>query len=225
MPIETGLKNVANRRGLRTCSLVSTAAGQGWTLELYELAEPIPAHCHKRRKQLTIVAEGELTVVHGADSHLLRAGQLKIIEPGELHALIPHTATRFLAIDLPGAFPADFLPALSADPFGRRLDRGSYAIYELLPGVETGGKWSVALLEIQDSPRHFHRIEKEIFVVVAGRLEIELGDTRQQMGPAGAVEVDPERVHRLRSVGDQPVRVLCFNFPAFDPADLHILTD
>lgn len=85
----------------------------------------------------------------------------------------------------------------------------------------TGEKWGVALLEIQNSPKHFHRIEREIFVVVGGKLDIEIDGVHRTLGVGESIVISPNQVHQLRSAHQEPVRVLCFSFPAFDPADMY----
>ena len=33
----------------------------------------------------------------------------------------------------------------------------------------------------------------------------------------------PSQIHKLKSALDEPVRVLCFSFPAFDPKDMYLV--
>jgi len=106
--------------------------------------------------------------------------------------------------------------------FGPRIDLGSYAVHEFLPGIATGEKWSIALIEIDDSPRHFHKIEKELFVVVEGVLDIEVDRVRHILHTGQSIEILPGKIHKLQSAGVVAVRVLCISFPAFNPSDMYI---
>lgn len=221
--------------------LIPPEAGVGWNFEFFELAEAIPAHYHKLQRQIILVADGKLKVCCDNQAPIaLQKSDLIHINPGVIHALIPERSSRFFAIDLPGfAFhedvfygvpetkpqwipsQSDYLPHLDSDYFGPKIDAGDYAAYEIVPGHATDKRWSVALLEIHDSPKHFHLIEKEIFIVVSGNLDIEIDGAHQILATGDFVVIYPTTVHQLRSAGHQPVRVLCFNFPAFDPLDMH----
>ena len=100
---------------------------------------------------------------------------------------------------------------------------GNYTVYNLVTGGETNNKWSAALLEITDSPRHFHTIETELFIVISGELAIEIDGVQIKIKPGESVRITPGTIHHLQSAQQGPVRVLCLNFPAFDPADMHLI--
>lgn len=223
--------------------VVPPEAEQGWKLELFELGEAIQPHYHKIQRQLILVTEGELQAFYGNEKPItLHSGELIYVDPGIIHSLIPKETARFFSIDLPGfKFPEDVyhdvpmttpkwdpsdsepLPLLDPKFFGSRIDAGEYGVYELIPGNKTGGKWSSALLDIDDSPKHFHRIEREIFVVVNGELDIEIDGIHHILAKGEFVVIHPGRVHRLKSAKSYPVRILCFNFPAFDPKDHYLV--
>jgi uncharacterized cupin superfamily protein len=52
------------------------------------------------------------------------------------------------------------------------------------------------------SRRHFHERQQELYLVIQGELEFELGDARQTFGPGGLVRVDPPTVRSLRNTSD-----------------------
>lgn len=224
--------------------LVPPAALQDWKLELYELAEAIPSHHHKIQRQFILAADGEVKIAFPNEQIVLQSGQLVQIEPGIVHSIIPIGRAQFFAIDLPGFnYPEDVfeeeslgqeewkginskkLPKVDPKYFGKPCPAGSYLVYNLIGGESTEKKWSVALLEINDSPRHFHKIEKEIFIVVNGVLDIEIDGKQQLFGAGEAITISPGSIHQLKSTGEMPVRVLCFNFPAFDPSDMYTVCD
>lgn len=224
-------------------SLVPPEAAQGWKIELFELSRAIPSHYHKIRRQILLVAEGELSVVAGnGESTILKTGELLVIDPGTLHSVNPIGTARFFDIDFPGFhFPEDVFddvpqetyvwspplnkvfPALDSKYFGAKLDQGEYGVYEIANGDVSLQKWSLALLEIGNSPKHFHRIEKEIFIVTEGLLNIEIEGECKLLKAGELIEVFPGQTHQLKSALDEPVRVLCFNFPAFDPKDMYLV--
>lgn len=220
--------------------LVPPEAGQGWKIELFELSRAIPSHYHKIRRQILLVAEGELSVVIGNGKPIiLQSGELVVIDPGTLHSVSPVGTARFFDIDFPGFhFPEDVFDDVPKetyawrsplnkifhmlDPkyFGAKLDLGEYGVYEIANGELSQQKWSLALLEIGSSPKHFHRIEKEIFIVAEGVLDIEIDGECKLLKAGELIEIFPGQIHQLKTAIGEPVRVLCFSFPAFDPKDM-----
>lgn len=211
-------------------SLVPAEAAQGWRIDLLELSRAIPSHYHKMRRQIFLVAEGELSVsVENREPTILKSGQLMVIDSGNLHSLHPIGTSRFFDIDFPGFhFPEDLFnknpPILDPKYFGAKLDLGEYSVYEIANGNLSLQKWSVALLEIGNSPKHFHRIEKEVFIVAQGVLDIEIDGECKLLKVGESIEIFPGQIHQLKSALDQLVRVLCFSFPAFDPKDMYFVS-
>ncbi|MES2345800.1 MAG: cupin domain-containing protein [Chlamydiota bacterium] len=222
-------------------SLVPPEARVGWKLELFCLSAPVSSHYHKIQKQWIVVVDGSLTAVCGRGKPtILQSSHILSIDPGTQHALIPEGTVRFFAIDLPAFdFPEDVFydnpegtfyftpfdmknsPPLLSQYFGERIDKG-YGVYNLVEGIATEDKWSAALVEIEDSShKHFHKIETEVFVVVQGTLNIEISGVQSIVEVGEAVTVHPGNVHQLKSAGNLPLRVLCFNFPAFNPEDIY----
>jgi mannose-6-phosphate isomerase-like protein (cupin superfamily) len=225
-------------------SLVPVEAALGWTIELFELSRLIAPHYHKIRRQIIVAADDVLSVVIGNDEPLLlKTGELIIIEPGTIHSLSSKGTARFFSLDFPGfCFPDDvfhnipnettswesfsnkLLQKLDSKYFGVKLDLGEYSVYEIANGAQSEQKWSLALLEIRNSPKHFHRIEKEIFIVVEGELVIIVDGESKRLKVGESIVIDPFKIHELKSGLQDPTRVLCFNFPAFDPKDM-VLVD
>lgn len=223
--------------------IVSLKANQGWKCELFELTEPIQAHYHKIQQQIVLVVDGELKAFLNNEETVLQKGEFLCVDPGVVHAFVPEGKVRFIVIDLPGfQFPedvfkgnppsaiskwsppaTDILPVLDPKFFKAPFINSNYSAYLLVDGKQTGMQWGAALLEIQDSPKHFHKIEKEFFVVVAGKLMIENDNSQQILMPGEFIMIHPQSIHRLKSATNEPVRVLCFSFPSFDPQDMYIV--
>ncbi|MCB1107746.1 MAG: cupin domain-containing protein [Chlamydiia bacterium] len=215
-------------------------AAQGWKVELFELSRSIPSHYHKIQRQILLVAEGKLSVSIGSEEVVtLGSGELIMVDPGNRHSLQPKGVARFFDISFPGIpFPEDVFEdtpkeryewvnsrdkvfdELDSKYFGARLDLEGYSAYELGSSEQ---KWSLALLEIQDSPKHFHQIEREVFIVAEGLLDIKIDNKPKLLGVGESIAVFPHQIHQPKSASDTPARVLCFNFPAFDPKDMHII--
>jgi mannose-6-phosphate isomerase-like protein (cupin superfamily) len=70
---------------------------------------------------------------------------------------------------------------------------------------------SVWLVEIApDTPGTPHRLTREeVFVVLAGRAEVRLGDELSYANAGDAIVVPPATPFALAPVGDEPLRALC----------------
>jgi quercetin dioxygenase-like cupin family protein len=49
------------------------------------------------------------------------------------------------------------------------------------------------------SRRHYHDRQQELYVVLSGEIEFELGDAKQTLGPGGVARVDAPVVRALRN--------------------------
>lgn len=223
--------------------LVPKDAHQGWKLEYFEITETIPTHYHKVQRQFIISLNGQLLVSYDKEKQAnLLPGEFVVIEPGVTHSLIPHARSQFLALDFPGfIYPEDVfynapseqipwrslaqtsLPSIDEKYFGKKIDNGNYSVYNIVTGNVTEGRWSAALIEFTKAPKHVHKIEKELFAVVYGTLDIVVDTQHHVLTEGELIAVLPGQIHELRSVNNTPVRVLCFNFPAFDPSDMHLI--
>lgn len=205
--------------------IVPIEAGQNWKLEFFQLSNPIESHHHRVQRQIIIVAEGELEAIYGTDgSKRVYKGDLVAVDPGISRSLIPKGKVQFFTLDISRFVypqPKERL-SLPETYFGPKITQDGYSVYELLKGNDTDQPWSVALLEIRTSPKHFHRIEREIFVVVEGTLQLDVDEVSHKVEVGGSFTVERGSVHQLFSATKSPVRVLCFNFPAFDPEDMNL---
>jgi len=69
-------------------------------------------------------------------------------------------------------------------------------------GVTEFGVNAVALPPGYTSRRHFHERQQELYLVLRGEIEFELGDARQTLGPGGLVRVDAPTVRSLRNTSE-----------------------
>lgn len=58
--------------------------------------------------------------------------------------------------------------------------------------------------------------EDEAFLVLDGRVEIAVGDSRQVYGPGDFVKIPNNAVHSFANVGEAPSRMLIVNWPGRD---------
>jgi uncharacterized cupin superfamily protein len=69
-------------------------------------------------------------------------------------------------------------------------------------GVTEFGVNAVVLPAGYTSRRHFHERQQELYLVVRGRIEFELGGQRHTLGPGGLARVDAPTVRSLRNTSD-----------------------
>lgn len=113
---------------------------------------------------------------------------------------------------------------------GRVLQVLGEAITVKIGGEQTGGRYAV-IEEVSpvDSgpPLHLHRHEDEVFYVVEGEIEFQLGDQRFRAKPGSTAFLPKDIPHTFRNVGTTPSKVHVVIIPArlvgfFE--DIHALT-
>lgn len=107
-----------------------------------------------------------------------------------------------------------------ADPF-TTLDGSTIRV---LLDAQLGGAGEQSLAEAtlapgQSTQRHFHARSEEIYVVLAGRGEMELDGDRRLVGPGDAVLIPPGSRHRIEAVAESELRFLCCCAPAYSDED------
>lgn len=76
---------------------------------------------------------------------------------------------------------------------------------------------SFHITEITDSVRHYHRTTAEVYYILEGTGQMELGEDVVDVSPGTVITISPGTRHRLRS--EKGVRTIVFGVPAFDPDD------
>ena len=62
--------------------------------------------------------------------------------------------------------------------------------------------------------KHLHRRARQLFFVLDGELQIELGTEVLTLGAGDAVEIEPAQAHRARNAGASPVSLLVISAPS-----------
>jgi mannose-6-phosphate isomerase-like protein (cupin superfamily) len=71
---------------------------------------------------------------------------------------------------------------------------------------------------------HHHSDQEEIYVVVAGRARIKLGDEVVELGTWDAVRVPPEMTRGMEG-GPEGAEILAFGAPSHENADAQMVSD
>jgi uncharacterized cupin superfamily protein len=69
-------------------------------------------------------------------------------------------------------------------------------------GVTEFGVNAIVIPPGYTSRRHFHERQQELYLVLSGEIEFELGDDRQTFGPGAMVRVDAPTVRSLRNTSE-----------------------
>jgi quercetin dioxygenase-like cupin family protein len=69
-------------------------------------------------------------------------------------------------------------------------------------------RWHLEPFPGDQAPAHVHESSDEAFCVLAGTLEVLVGDERRQFRQGEYVEIPAGTVHTFATVGDEPVTML-----------------
>ena len=58
--------------------------------------------------------------------------------------------------------------------------------------------------------RHFHQDMQEVFIILQGRVEMEVGDISSELDKGDAIFVEPKEIHKMTNVCDQDVEYIVF---------------
>src|SRR5919106_410136 len=195
-------------------------------------------HIHRQHADAFYVLEGGLTFRVGSDVRELSAGAFVIAPPGLVHGFdIGPEGVHHLNIHAPGHFYAklararrDGIPvdAADGDTFPPPDDGGRPAADGIVLGPGEGEDFGTTVLkaalpeisllefevkaEVGVSP-HFHKRHSDSFYVLAGGLEIHLGDDVFRAGAGSYALAPPGIVHWFRNVSDAPARILNLHTP------------
>lgn len=113
----------------------------------------------------------------------------------------------------------ELLPELPREWYLEKYSQAGYTAYTL---AQDEHHWSIALLDVNEAPLHYHKIETEQFIVLNGVLEITLDGATHLLYPGQSVNIPLGIKHHVKSALATPVRLLCINFPSFDPEDYYL---
>jgi mannose-6-phosphate isomerase-like protein (cupin superfamily) len=117
--------------------------------------------------------------------------------------------------------PQDSLDLQDLPPsaYQKRLEYPTHVVYEMC--ADPNHKWSLAIIDVNDVVPHFHEKGTEHFIVLSGQLKIEIQGVTHILAPGQSAHIAPGQGHHLKSTTAQSARLLCVNFPAFEPSDFH----
>jgi uncharacterized cupin superfamily protein len=69
-------------------------------------------------------------------------------------------------------------------------------------GITAFGANAIVLPPAWVTPRHSHERQEELYLVLDGEIEFDLGGSKQTLGPGGLAKVDPGTMRSLRNTSD-----------------------
>ncbi len=100
-------------------------------------------------------------------------------------------------------------------------------IRELMhPSIHGNRAQSLAEARVDPGSRtapHRHRLTEELYFILEGEGEMELGDRRFAVGPGDTVCIAPGTRHAIRATGTAALRFLCCCAPAYRHEDTELL--
>ena len=86
----------------------------------------------------------------------------------------------------------------------------------MLTADQTNGRYSIideTFLPGMKSPSHRHAYHSETFIVLAGRMQWNVGGETDEIGPGDLVYIPPDTSHWAQVVGDDPVHAIMLYEP------------
>ncbi len=74
-----------------------------------------------------------------------------------------------------------------------------------------------------EGPLHYHERAENVYIVLAGEIEVRIGDSEYRLGPDDVLWIPPGLIHATSNPGSVPARFLEVYAPA--GSDFHIVTD
>ncbi len=71
----------------------------------------------------------------------------------------------------------------------------------------------------QQTQRHYHAESEELYYLLAGEGEMEVGGERSPVGPGDAILIPPGAWHQITATGDSDLRFLCCCAPPYRHED------
>ena len=66
---------------------------------------------------------------------------------------------------------------------------------------------------------HYHRVTEEIYYILEGTAQMQIGDELREVRPGDAIAIPPGDVHQIRNSGGQTLKFLCCCAPGYQHED------
>lgn len=66
---------------------------------------------------------------------------------------------------------------------------------------------------------HYHEQTEEIYFLLEGKAQMQVGDETRQVNVGDAIAIPPGQVHQITNTGDVELRFLCMCVPPYEDSD------
>ena len=81
--------------------------------------------------------------------------------------------------------------------------------------------FGIAIVDVQQSRPHFHRLTLETYTVVQGDLDVSVNGQHHVLHPGDVIKIMPGVVHSARSLTSSPARITVTTIPEFSVDDYY----
>lgn len=71
----------------------------------------------------------------------------------------------------------------------------------------------------QQTTPHYHPRTEEIYYILSGRGQMQIGDELRAVGPGDAIAIPPGQMHTIANDGDETLKFLCCCAPGYEHED------
>jgi mannose-6-phosphate isomerase-like protein (cupin superfamily) len=82
--------------------------------------------------------------------------------------------------------------------------------------------FGIAIADIQQSERHFHKVTTETYTVVQGILEVNLDTKSYILHPGDVIKILPGVIHSAKALSERPARITVTTIPEFSQNDYYL---
>lgn len=75
----------------------------------------------------------------------------------------------------------------------------------------------------QSTTPHYHAQTEEIYYILSGSGQMQIGHETRPVGPGDAIAIPPGQVHQITNTGDGRLTFLCCCAPAYDDCDTYLI--
>ena len=66
---------------------------------------------------------------------------------------------------------------------------------------------------------HYHKRAEEVYYILAGSGDMQIGHELRRVGPGDAIAIPPGKVHQITALGVETLKFLCTCAPAYEHED------
>lgn len=111
---------------------------------------------------------------------------------------------------------------LNPSLYKNKVENPNETIYEIVTAKDGQG-WGLAIADIKESELHVHQQIKEVYLILEGRLEVDLNGSLHQLRKGESIEILPKVKHKAKSLGQDSARIVALSFPAWTLEDHHLI--